>query len=390
MDLYRGNRTNQMDYTAEGRGPKAGKALASTDERLDSGLDSLKEEEYIEVAADLGRLSVQNRLPGAETEGAEWKSEMTEDGDTYLHLAVIHEAQDMAMKMIDMSVNDPFLNKQNNQRQTALHLAVVTEQPQVVERLLKAGCDPTLVDNNGNTALHISCRMGSLTCFSLLTQNCPDQLPAILQMPNYSGQKCLHLVAIHGYLSLVESLISLGADINAQEQCNGRTALHLAVDLQNLELVKLLVCRGADVNSLTYGGHTAYHLTYGRQGAEIQQFLYDLTAQNLRELPDSESEVDSEDDDYEYDVMSDEENTLLLLQSSGGALHSVACVTVESHEASVLVLVPEEVWRRYASQHSENPEMLWFLNVSTFQNRVFPSSIPLRERHEMDIDFRLG
>ena len=95
--------------------------------------------------------------------------------------------------------------------------------------------------------------------------------------------------------------------VSYQEQCNGRTALHLAVDLQNLELVKLLVGRGADVNSLTYGGHTAYHLTYGRQGAEIQQFLYDLTAQNLRELPDSESEVDSEDDDYEYDVMSDEE-----------------------------------------------------------------------------------
>lgn len=35
----------------------------------------------------------------------------------FLHLAVIHEAKDQAMKMIDLSINDPFLNAQNYQRQ---------------------------------------------------------------------------------------------------------------------------------------------------------------------------------------------------------------------------------------------------------------------------------
>lgn len=310
---YRGSRTGPIDYNTGSRGPKAGKTSSSNDDRLDSGLDSLKEEEYIEVAEDLGRLRVQSAPQcSAEPrqESAEWKRELTEDGDTYLHLAIIHEAQDMAMKIIDMSINDPFLNQQNYQRQTALHLAVVTEQPQVVERLLKAGSDPTLVDNSGNTPLHTACRLGSLTCFSLLTQNCPDQLQTILQMPNYSGQKCLHLVAIYGYLSLVENLISLGADINEQEQCNGRTALHLAVDLQNRDLVKLLVSKGADVNSQTYGGHTPYHLTYGRDDLEINKMLFDLTARNLRDLSDTESEdseddfdeqLESEDDDELYD-----------------------------------------------------------------------------------------
>lgn len=86
--------------------------------------------------------------------------------------------------------------------------------------------------------------------------------------------------------------------MRSQEQCNGRTALHLAVDMQNLELVKLLISKGADVNSLTYGGHSAYHLTHGRQNADIQKALHDVTDQDLRDLPESESE-DSEDE-YDY------------------------------------------------------------------------------------------
>lgn len=86
----------------------------------------------------------------------------------------------------------------------------------------------------------------------------------------------------------------------SQEQCNGRTPLHLAVDLQNQDLVQLLISKGADVNRQTYGGHTAYHLTYGRPNAAIQTRLYELTAQHLRELPDSESE-DSEEEEYQSD-----------------------------------------------------------------------------------------
>lgn len=80
-----------------------------------------------------------------------------------------------------------------------------------------------------------------------------------------------------------------------QEQCSGRTSLHLAVDLQNLDLVHTLIALGADVNSLTYGGYTPYHLTFGRQNSEIQRQLYTRTAQELRAMPESESEESDEE-----------------------------------------------------------------------------------------------
>lgn len=74
--------------------------------------------------------------------------------------------------------------------QTALHLAVITEQPLLVEKLLKAGSDARLSDDNGNTALHIACKRGSLACFGVITQNCsPCHLTPILSSPNYTGKR---------------------------------------------------------------------------------------------------------------------------------------------------------------------------------------------------------
>lgn len=85
MDLHRTTLLNQMDY---GRDAKEGKQLASTDERLDSGLDSLKEEEYQAVAEEIRRLHVEceppqhKQAPAVTGELHEWKTQITEDGDT--------------------------------------------------------------------------------------------------------------------------------------------------------------------------------------------------------------------------------------------------------------------------------------------------------------------
>ncbi|XP_038824239.1 NF-kappa-B inhibitor alpha-like [Salvelinus fontinalis] len=307
MDVYRVSNDNQMDYNVDERVSKHGKMIPSQEDRFDSGLDSLKDDEYGNLVKELEDLRVAPvEVMSNSCSNEPWRKTVTEDRDTFLHLAIIHEATEHAEHMIKLSHNDDlFLDAQNNQRQTALHLAVITEQPHLVERLLKAGCDPRIADDSGNTALHIACKKGSLTSFSVITQNCPRHLRSILTFPNYSGHNCLHLASINGYLSMVESLVQLGADINAQEHCSGRTALHLAVDLQNPSLVHRLLSMGADVNSVTYGGYTPFHLTYGRQNAEIHHQLYEKTAQELRELPESESEESEEEclsgDEQMYD-----------------------------------------------------------------------------------------
>lgn len=72
--------------------------------------------------------------------------------------------------------------------QTPLHLAVITDQPEIAEHLLKAGCDLEIRDFRGNTPLHIACQQGSLRSVSVLTQYCqPQHLLAVLQAANYNG-----------------------------------------------------------------------------------------------------------------------------------------------------------------------------------------------------------
>lgn len=85
MDLHRTSIFNQMDYSRES---KEGKPTQATDERLDSGLDSLREEEYQAVAAEFQRLQLEcepqphEAAPAGGAELHEWKTQVTEDGDT--------------------------------------------------------------------------------------------------------------------------------------------------------------------------------------------------------------------------------------------------------------------------------------------------------------------
>uniref|UniRef100_A0A674IZK4 NF-kappa-B inhibitor alpha n=1 Tax=Terrapene triunguis TaxID=2587831 RepID=A0A674IZK4_9SAUR len=228
----------------------------------------------------------------------------------FLHLAIIHEEKAWTVEVIRQATANPaFLNFQNNLNQTPLHLAVITDQAEIAEILLKAGCDPEIRDFRGNTPLHIACEQGSVRAVSVLTQYCQQHhLYSVLQSANYNGHTCLHLASIHGYLAIVEYLLSLGADVNAQEPCNGRTALHLAVDLQNSELVSLLVKHGADVNKVTYQGYSPYQLTWGRDSFSIQEQLKHLTTADLQMLPESEDEesCESESEFTEDEIMYDD------------------------------------------------------------------------------------
>ncbi|XP_048378575.1 NF-kappa-B inhibitor alpha-like [Stegostoma tigrinum] len=268
-------------------------------ERLDSGIDSMKEADGTlgSVTDQLADLNVTSG--SADRALHNWTKFRTEDDDTFLHLAILHQRPDIASFLLwsEPSITDVC----NRSRQTPLHLSVIMRMPGVTRELVQAGADLRSLDSFGNTPLHLACEQGDLDCINVLldpmgTGKATQQHQAQdLEWRNYCGLTCLHIAVMKGNCEVVARLLLSGANINAQESNSGRTPLHLAVEFQHREVMQLLIEHGVDVDRLTYNSCTAFHLTAGRPDLWIREQLSQLTNSSLIPLcesSDSESEAD--------------------------------------------------------------------------------------------------
>lgn len=228
--------------------------------------------------------------------------EQDEDGDTILHLAIIHLMRDKAIEWITSIRCISSLNVQNNYLQTPLHLAVITKQNQIVQRLIKAGARMDIRDYKGNTALHIAAREGYVEIAHTLLQSANsnrDMGMQILEARNYDGQLCIHMAAERGHIDVLEILLGKGANINARDGKSGRTVLHYAVELERRNLLLLLLKYASlDVNAVTYGGLTPIMLAKGRMNGQIVAVLKERGAVYTSDESDEEDMMDESYDDY--------------------------------------------------------------------------------------------
>lgn len=179
-------------------------------------------------------------------------TEQDQDGDTILHYAVINENIHLVKEVLQVAADYSVLNILNDMKQTALHLAVLTHQPHIVRLLISHGASIDIRDRNGNTALHLACQRGCLTCVQQLTKplhqkeidSCNYHVPfqRIPQDPgllNYDGQSCVHMAAAAGSNPVLDHLLSpnVGHNVNIKHGRSGRTILHEAVCSRNLQLV---------------------------------------------------------------------------------------------------------------------------------------------------------
>ncbi len=133
------------------------------------------------------------------------------------------------------------LKATNYEGSTALHIAAGNDQMACVEDLLKAGADPTLCNDFGDTPLMSAVVGNKLGCTRLLVACINGSL---VNIPDKNGFTPLHVAAQRGYADLVTVLMNSGANLDALSK-NGDSALSNSIFNAHPEVTRLLVAKGA-------------------------------------------------------------------------------------------------------------------------------------------------
>jgi len=197
--------------------------------------------------------------------------EKNDQGDTPLYLAAFYGQKELLEIFIEDVKTDPeivlklsqtpntdilaFLVEKgvsaqviNRQKQTPLHLAAQSGQPQNVEFLLDQGLDINAADQNRRTPLFLAATQGQERIVKLLLER-----KAATDVFTVDGETLLHVAAFYGYMAILESLFPFCKSLINAPDDDGKTPLHKAVwGNPKPEVVKWLLLHGADSQSKTY------------------------------------------------------------------------------------------------------------------------------------------
>ncbi|XP_043205288.1 inversin-like isoform X1 [Amphibalanus amphitrite] len=150
---------------------------------------------------------------------------------------------------------------------SALAFAVMGNQPDCVDLLLKAGLSADAADHAGRSALHGAAHRGYYTCLKLLVQRSSN--PAL---PDQDKVTPCHLATQRGNNKCLPLLLKhLSSEALNAEDCNKRTPLHWAAAAGAADHVKALLRAGAQVLSADVEGKSPVHWAASCDGPQSPQ-----------------------------------------------------------------------------------------------------------------------
>ena len=165
-----------------------------------------------------------------------------ENGNTSIHICAVKNEYDCALLLLE---NGSPYNKPNKNGHTPFMLAAGHNALNILELLTKF--EPSklnsilnMTDKKENTALHLALLNENIDCVKFILDRIQSG-SKLINWKNIQGETPLHIAASKGYSSIVNSLISKGADILAKNQRHQTPLIRCAKNDQVANCLEILL-----------------------------------------------------------------------------------------------------------------------------------------------------
>ncbi|XP_071082120.1 uncharacterized protein [Haliotis cracherodii] len=194
----------------------------------------------IMIAAIFGHQSVFDLLVSKQAD----LTLVNNDGDSLLHVA----CQGGNKAIVQHLVSPSNINTRGQNGCTPIMIAAVFGHQSVFDLLVSKQADMTLVDNNGNSLLHVACQGGNKAIVQYLVS------PSNINTRGQKGLIPIMIAAFKGHQSVFDLLVSKQADLTLVNN-NGDSLLHVACQGGNKAIVQYLVSP-SNINTRGRNGYT--------------------------------------------------------------------------------------------------------------------------------------
>ena len=198
-------------------------------------------------------------------------SQTEPDGTTPLHTAVLRNDAESVDVLLRGGANARTATRYGV---TPLYLACVNGNAAVIEKLLAAGADPNTALPEGETALMTAARTGSVPAIKALLARGAK----VNEKEGWKGQTALMWAAAENNVEVAKALIQAGADIQARSRNGAFSAYLFAARAGHMDAARALIEAGADINEMLPDGSTALQLAILNAHYEAAAFLVDKGA----------------------------------------------------------------------------------------------------------------
>ena len=174
--------------------------------------------------------------------------------------------KNLVIDMIAKKSNLSIVNPDNGD--SALHCAISSNQPEILEILLKSGLSPDSQNDYSRTPLHLAAIRGDKISTSILISN-----KASCSIPDKWSFVPLYYAQLSYHFEVALALIEAGANMKSLSTQAIQALFLAAVEYNRSKALKILIDKGVDVWTKGVAGQTAFEIAMKKGDVEIQQLL---------------------------------------------------------------------------------------------------------------------